>query len=125
MKKILLALFAVAGLVAVAHAGASTAPNSFYPDGGYQIVTIDTEAVTAITTTPFDLPCNSSSRDEIWIQNTGTNNITWFDQLSSSNTANMHYLIPGQYMIEDRYMGDRYFTSASGSYLSYTIHRKR
>ena len=123
MKKILLALFVVGCFAAAARA--AEAPVSFYPVGEYNIVAVDTEAVVAINTTPFDLPEYSQSRDEIWVQNTGANNITWFDVLADSNVANMHYLIPGQYMIEDRYFGDRYFTSASGSYLSYTIHRKQ
>ena len=101
------------------------APNQVWQSWGqYQDAGTANEGVVTVSSYTYTYRSAMAKGVERWYQNTGSVNINWCTQLTSTTTANQRYLAPGQTLMLDKYFGDLYFVTPAGqatSTLSYEM----
>ena len=96
-------------------AAISASNNTLVPTSDYHDANAPTETTISVSSTTVVKSTAVTNGVIRFYQNTGSVNVSWFYNLSSSNTVKMTYIVPGQYLIEDKWFGDVYFKSVQGN----------
>lgn len=108
MKKLL--LFAFALFVSVPSAKSEI----FNPFGQNYVGGTPVESVVTVSSYAYSTSAAVASGNYREFMNTGTVDIKRYTVLASSTTAGMTFIAPGAIWVEDRYMGDYYFSTPTG-----------